>query len=180
MTKKTPKPDTARRRVKEPEARAAFLAMGPARTLQMLQARYQNDSEVAAPNLTTLKRWSSKFGWQDLAAQMDATVTKKVVAAVEARQVKSLARIAEDFIVEADRGLQMAAQLVPESYGEAVTAAARAAKIATVLTGPAAPERPADDTHQSPVGRLNSSIRDRLRVIEASALVNVPPAGSAE
>jgi hypothetical protein len=54
-----------RETAKSKQAYADYLAMGPDRSLEKLLARYQSNPEAApATNLTRLKVWSSKHGWQ--------------------------------------------------------------------------------------------------------------------
>jgi len=170
-------PAGTRARVKEPEARAAFLSMGPDRSLSALHRRYAADMPNP-PAIDTIKSWSRKFGWQALAAAHDAKVAAAVVAKVEAGQIKTMTQIAEAFMLAADRGLTAALTMSPESFGEAVSGAATATKMAALITGASA--TPTDRPPESPVARLNGSIRDRLKLIEASALAHVAPAGSAE
>lgn len=94
-------------RITEPQARAAFLALGPERTLPALHARYRSDPEVLPPNLTTLKRWSAKFEWQRLAAEHDQKASATAGAILAKAQGKALA----DLGIGADRVLQELARI---------------------------------------------------------------------
>lgn len=73
-------------RITEPEARAAYLAMGPNRSLEKLHRAQAGASPSIS--LRTLKTWSSKFEWVRLAVEFDSRVGAQVVARVEAQQVR--------------------------------------------------------------------------------------------
>lgn len=81
------------RRITEPEARAAFLAMGPERSLPALYRQYIEamPSGSKPPALITIKGWSSKYGWQALAAEHDQRITQRVIAKIETKQADQTA-----------------------------------------------------------------------------------------
>lgn len=79
------------RRITEPEARAAYLAMGPTRTVPALRSRYLADTGVICPAEITIRKWSAKYRWRKLAAEHDAKVAAKASEAVAAKQANRIA-----------------------------------------------------------------------------------------
>lgn len=81
------------RRVKEPQARTIFLALGPSRTLATLAEKLRQDFGDAAPSDRTIETWSSKHGWQALALAHDAEVAGKAGQLVSSNQAADLAAL---------------------------------------------------------------------------------------
>lgn len=85
-------------RITEHEARAAYLAMGPDRSLAKLRRGLGGPG--VAPSLTTFETWSKKFGWRALAQAHDERVSAKAMAKIETAQVAdrvSMVQALEDF-----------------------------------------------------------------------------------
>ena len=72
-------PTKLRRRLKEPEARAAFISMGAERSVVGVWRQYDHDKTVFTPALQTIRRWSRKHKWNDEAAEYDERVAKGAV-----------------------------------------------------------------------------------------------------
>ncbi len=87
------------KRITEPEARAAYLAMGPERSLSALYRHYSSTMPKGSkpPALITIKGWSAKQGWQALAAEHDKRSTERAVAKLESKQADQM-RIEESRI----------------------------------------------------------------------------------
>jgi hypothetical protein len=120
-------------KISEPEARVAYLAMGPSRSLAKLAATWPT---AIRASLTTAKAWSSKFGWSKLARAYDQRVATKVVEKVEAAQVKetvSAVLALEQFATGAL--LTAATRFGEASVGELVDKAIDALKQYQVMTG---------------------------------------------
>lgn len=66
--------DIRKRRVCSDEAFAAYMALGPSRSLTRLLKRYRSETGVVPPALSTLKRWSRSEEWQVRAREHDIQV----------------------------------------------------------------------------------------------------------
>ncbi len=64
----------SRRRIGPDEALVVYLSMCQGRSLDGLHRRYRTETGVIPPAPATLRRWSTKFGWQDRAREHDAQV----------------------------------------------------------------------------------------------------------
>lgn len=124
-------------KVKEPEARAAYLALGPARTLAELHKHYTRTAPKAAPSIDSLKQWSRKKGWQALAKQHDEQVTKAAVEKVVKQQVKNAAELVSHLITAASEGLTRAVAIAGQEvkFKDLVDGSVTALKAAEVLAG---------------------------------------------
>ena len=69
-----------------------YYALGPGRSLAILCQRYQIETEHKPPTrqLSTLKKWSTLFGWQQRVADRDLDIAQKTKAEFEERQAKAL------------------------------------------------------------------------------------------
>ncbi len=88
-----------------------YLRMGPGRSLAKLLHRYQAAAEAApTKRLSTLKAWSTTFGWQVRAAAYDAEIERqkneyvqqimKSGLALAHERVSQLKRLAESLLLE--------------------------------------------------------------------------------
>lgn len=81
-------------RLTEPEARAAFLALGVARSLHKLHSWLQeNCKDKKVPSFRTIAQWSSDNDWQKLAGEHDAKASETAGAILAKAQGKALADI---------------------------------------------------------------------------------------
>ena len=64
---------------KASQALKDYIALGPGRSLERLRVMYSECTESTPPTtvLRTIKSWSSKFAWQERAAQWDAKQARK-------------------------------------------------------------------------------------------------------
>ncbi len=81
-----------RRRVKEPEARAAFISMGAERSVIAVWRRYDDDQTVVTPAQVTMWRWSREQDWPAEAAAYD---DKVVAGAIEHLATDAAAELAD-------------------------------------------------------------------------------------
>ncbi len=70
----------SRRRIGPDEALVVYLSMCQGRSLNGLHRRYRTETGVIPPAPATLRRWSTKFGWQDRAREHDAQVAGRTSA----------------------------------------------------------------------------------------------------
>lgn len=70
---------------KAAEAFAAYVDLGPGRSLEALARRYKRSTEpVPTKHVQTLKTWSAKYGWQArISDAVTAAVTRKLEQAAE-------------------------------------------------------------------------------------------------
>lgn len=78
-------------KIKEPEARAAYLAMGTDRNLRALLDMLRTESRQDAPSFTSLGRWSVTREWQRLAAEHDEKVAVQTERKIVEQRVKATA-----------------------------------------------------------------------------------------
>lgn len=69
-----------------------YLRMGPGRSLQKLWTRYQAVTDPLPPTrrITTLKEWSSAFGWQERATFYDSRIERKKTEQSDKRRQQAL------------------------------------------------------------------------------------------
>lgn len=69
-----------------------YYALGPGRSLAILCQRYRIETEHKPPTrqLSTLKKWSTLFSWQQRVADRDLDIAQKTKAEFEERQAKAL------------------------------------------------------------------------------------------
>ncbi len=68
-----------RRRLKEPEARAAFINMGAERSVIGVWRRYDDDQTVITPAQVTMWRWSRDHDWLAKAEEYDEKVVEGAI-----------------------------------------------------------------------------------------------------
>ena len=66
--------DIRKKRICADEALAAYMALGPSRSLSRLLKQYRAQTGVVPPASSTLKRWSSRDEWQARARDHDIQV----------------------------------------------------------------------------------------------------------
>ena len=84
---------------------AIFIACGTARSLTIALERGAKVVPKPHPSLTTLKRWSVAYRWQERAAELDAEVTR----ARTGEQVRAVQRMNQDQAAIGAMGVQLAA-----------------------------------------------------------------------
>ncbi len=67
----------SRRRIGPDEALVVYLSMGQRRSLDGLHRRYRTQTGLIPPSTATLRRWSTRFGWQDRAKEHDIQVASR-------------------------------------------------------------------------------------------------------
>jgi phage terminase small subunit len=101
-------------RITEPEARAAYIGMGPDRSLAGLAVKLRAQCGQT-PHKATLERWSSKHGWAALAAQHDKRTTERAVAKIETQAADKLADAASELGLDRRYVLQTLKTVVDRS-----------------------------------------------------------------
>jgi uncharacterized protein YeaO (DUF488 family) len=122
---------------KEPEARTAYLALGPSRTLQELHRQYTKTTPETAPSIDTLKRWSAAKKWARLAAAHDEEVVRTTAQRVADQQAKRAADLVTHLIAAAAEGLTRAVVVAAQEsrFKDLVEGSVAALKAAEVLSG---------------------------------------------
>lgn len=108
------------RRIKEPEARATYIAMGSQRSLRALREKLVQEYGTGAPSLAAITLWSAKNKWQEAVKEYDRRVSDEIAF----RAVKADARATFDAI----KALTEAAEIALEAAtlrNAAVEAAAK-------------------------------------------------------
>ncbi len=108
----------SKKRICADEAFAAYMALGPSRTLPRLRERYRRDSGVIPPALSTMKRWSTKDEWQARAREHDIQVqgeTSRLAIEREAEQRVEVSQVVEDTYRDM---LAQVRQLLPQTSGD--------------------------------------------------------------
>lgn len=128
------KPESSQK-VTEPEARAAYLAQTPPRSMQRLadelRARFGS-----VPSQRTFENWSSKHSWRRLAREHDERVAQKAATIVVNRQAKTAAERAALLMDQGERLVDIGLQLAHEGDPAAlVRVGIEVQKYADVLTG---------------------------------------------
>ena len=130
-------------RIKHQQGLADFLRLGPDRSLEKLYFWY-TENVPKPPAISTLKIWSTRYGWQAKAAAHDARVASRVAekaekAAVEETwdQVKALTVVARKTLQKVVDGLEGESIKADDAYQlAALTNSALAAiKGVQLLTG---------------------------------------------
>ncbi len=90
--------DIRKKRICADEAFAAYMALGPSRTLPRLRERYCRDAGVIPPALSTMKRWSTKDEWTARAREHDFAVQGEASKRTIERQAEQ--RVEVSLVVE--------------------------------------------------------------------------------
>jgi len=88
-----------RKRICADVAFAAYLTLGPARSLTRLLDQYRSDTGIVPPSISSLKRWSVDHEWQARAREHDLAVqaaTSEKAIEREAEQRVEISLIVED------------------------------------------------------------------------------------
>ena len=91
--------DIRKKRICADEAFAAYMALGPSRSLTRLLDRYRAQTGVIPPASSTLKRWSTKDEWQSRAREHDLAVqaaTSEKAIEREAEERVEVSLVVED------------------------------------------------------------------------------------
>jgi len=77
---------------KSKQAFEDYFALGPGRSLKALVESYRRRTEPAPPTrqLTTLKVWSTQFGWQARVAAREAEIAEQATQVLAAEKAKAL------------------------------------------------------------------------------------------
>jgi hypothetical protein len=78
-----------RKRICADVAFAAYMTLGPARSLTRLLDQYRSDTGIVPPSISSLKRWSVDHEWQARAREHDSAVqgeTSRLAIEREAEQ----------------------------------------------------------------------------------------------
>ncbi len=89
----------SKKRICADEAFAAYMSLGPSRTLPRLREQYCCDAGVIPPALSTMKRWSTKDEWTARAREHDLAVqgeASKRAIEREAEQRVEVSLVVED------------------------------------------------------------------------------------
>ncbi len=88
-----------RKRICADQAFAAYMALGPSRSLSRLLEQYRAQTGVVPPAMSTMKRWSTKDAWQARAREHDLAVqaaTSEKAIEREADQRVEVSTVVED------------------------------------------------------------------------------------
>lgn len=120
-------------KLKEPEARAAYLALGPSRSLAALRRSLGKRSAA----LRTLEAWSAEHGWKALAEAHDEEVVRQTTERLAAQQGKRAADLVTHLITAAAEGLTRAVAIAAQEnkFKDLVDGSVTALKAAEVLAG---------------------------------------------
>jgi hypothetical protein len=90
------------------EARELYLRMGPERSIQKVADQLDKSGAL-------IGRWSSRYDWQQRAAEYDADLAKAAKAAEERKLQASAGRWAERLIATREEAYQTARQLIEKA-----------------------------------------------------------------
>ena len=110
--------DIRKKRICADEAFAAYMALGPSRTLPRLREQYCHDTSVIPPASSTLKRWSTNDAWQARAREHDLAVqgeTSRRAIEHEAEQRVEVSVVVEDAYRDM---LECVRRLLPQTSGD--------------------------------------------------------------
>jgi len=110
--------DISKKRICADEAFAAYMALGPSRSLSRLLESYRAQTGVIPPAMSTLKRWSAKDKWTARAREHDLAVqaaTSEKAIEHEAEQRVEISTVVEDAYRDV---LGRMRQLLPEINGD--------------------------------------------------------------
>ncbi len=88
-----------RKRICADVAFAAYMTLGPARSLTRLLDQYRSDTGIVPPSISSLKRWSVDHAWQARARERDLAVqaaTSQKAIEREAEQRVEASQVVED------------------------------------------------------------------------------------
>ena len=88
-----------RKRICADVAFAAYMTLGPARSLTRLLDQYRSDTGIVPPSISSLKRWSVDHEWQSRARERDSAVqgeASKRAIEREADQRVEVSTVVED------------------------------------------------------------------------------------
>ncbi len=89
----------SKKRIFADEAFAAYMALGPSRSLSRLLESYRAQTDIVPPSISTLKRWSTRDAWQARAQEHDSAVqgeTSKRAIERQAEQRVEVSLVVED------------------------------------------------------------------------------------
>ena len=92
-------PDIRKKRICADVAFAAYMTLGPARSLTRLLDQYRSDTGIVPPSISSLKRWSVDHEWQARAREHDIQVqgaTSKRAIEREADERVEVSLVVED------------------------------------------------------------------------------------
>ena len=110
--------DISKKRICADEAFAAYMALGPSRSLSRLLESYRAQTDIVPPAISTLKLWSARDAWQARAREYDGAVqgeTNKLAIEREAEQRVEVSLVVEDAYRDV---LGRMRQLLPEINGD--------------------------------------------------------------
>ncbi len=110
----------SKKRICADEALAAYMALGPSRSLSRLLDQYRAQTGVVPPASSTLKRWSTRDEWQARAREHDLAVqgaASKRAIEHEADQRVEVSLIVEDAYRDV---LERVRQLLPQTSGDGI------------------------------------------------------------
>lgn len=87
--------DISKKRICADEALAAYMALGPSRSLSRLLDQYRAQTGVAPPAISTLKLWSTRDEWQARAREHDGAVQGEASKRTIERQAGERASVFE-------------------------------------------------------------------------------------
>ena len=178
-----------RRPLTEPEARAAYLAMGIERTVIGLWRHFDRHQDIVTPSQDTVWRWARNKKWTDLAKEHDDIVVAGAIEHLAADASVDLANRARLFIAVARAGTELALlglqrlgqhlkgnpteMLSPTALSALVTLSVNASTQAELLDG-----RPTDRDASSTLADFEKQHREILSELDRR-LANGwgPPAG---
>jgi acylphosphatase len=124
-------------KIREPDARVEYLAMGPDRSLEKLHKHLTATSPNIVPSTRTLKEWSSKFEWQAKALEFDNRVAEQAIAKARTKAVNRAADLITEVLDAAAAGLKRCADVAKteENFRALAEGSVSLLKQAEVLMG---------------------------------------------
>ncbi len=91
--------DIRKNRICADEAFAAYMALGPSRSLSQLLESYRAQTDIVPPAISTLKLWSARDAWQARAREHDFAVqgeTSRLAIERQAEERVEISMLVED------------------------------------------------------------------------------------
>ncbi len=110
----------SKKRIYVDEAFAAYMALGPSRSLSRLLESYRAQTDIVPPSISTLKLWSTRDEWQARAREHDLAVqaaTSEKAIERQAEECVEVSLVVEDAYRDM---LAQVRQLLPQTSGDGI------------------------------------------------------------
>ncbi len=103
-----------RKRICADVAFAAYMTLGPARSLTRLLDQYRSDTGIVPPSISSLKRWSVDHEWQSRAREYDIAVQGEANKLAIERQAEQRVEISTEVENTYRTALAQVRELLPQ------------------------------------------------------------------